>query len=284
VFSDLFNVDILDPVSNHDLNVGLTAWWLGLPGQSGGWGSMLDLRGRFHGVSENGCVFAFPRPEGFGFYDTTPGTNTRVNVGSGVPVSTGDFTASAWVYPTANPGAGLVSRWWGFHRDGWPFPGWSFGRATSGSGMSNSLYVWDGTSWKSFGADWTLNVWQHTILRVSGTTATAFVNGVAVGSPVTLAARSSWSGNRAIAGTAESISAGKFTGYSGDYRLYDGRALSDADCWSLYVQSLRGHPDTLRRSYSRVSVIAGPPSAAAPVWVQAAVPVVPDRQLILTPF
>lgn len=36
-----------------------------------------------------------------------------------------------------------------------------------------------------------------------------------------------------------------------DVRLYGGRFLGPAEAWSLYEQSLRGHPDTLRRYANR---------------------------------
>src|SRR5688500_11296274 len=100
-------VSLLGPVNRlHPLNRGLVAWFLTLPGLSGGlkWHNLMDLSNGPHGTLTSmdpptDWVSAKARPGGFGALDFD-GSNDDVRFTFPIAIANVPITASAWVYPT----------------------------------------------------------------------------------------------------------------------------------------------------------------------------------------
>lgn len=238
-----YRVDLQNPVADHPLNHrGLASWWLPLPHLSGG-RRLWDLCNRNHGTLTNhptdGTAWS-GGPGGFGSI-TFDGTNDTVEVGVATSTQiTGDLsvfavakTTSSSTYKELFQAANSVS----------PYLGYGFGIG----GTVGRIGLWqDGFGdWKSSSGTWNDGQWHHiglTINAVAGSL-TFYIDGKDSGTGT--------AGTRGISGQAKSIGgASNIPRYLAcslaELRIYSG-LLSPVEVRALYDQSLRGHPDTLRR-------------------------------------
>lgn len=227
-------IDLGNPVAKHPLNEGLAAWWLPLPNNQGG-GTLFDLLGRYNGTLTNGPTWA-EGPNGFGAL-TFDGTNDYVSaaVPTGLHGSvTG--TISAWVRGDAANDTGaplhcssdLTDQYYAYFGDGKVYL--SLLRSNRASGITPVV---------------TLTTWHMLTVTTDGATWSLYQNGVLAGSQT---AQATVSATAMRLGRDESVQ--YWGGRVADVRVYT-RCLPAAEVLSLYDQSLRGHPDTLRRRPKR---------------------------------
>ena len=262
-------IDLQNPVSDHPLNDGLVSWWL--PLRATGYGTTLfDLCKRNDGTLISGPTWTAGR-DGFGAL-SFDGSNDYVETGAISP-SPQTLSFECWVRlsSTATEQTLLAI---------------TNGGATPSQysqllrfGSSAAVYCFDGapklTASASLGTS--AGVWYHVVgVWQNLGSQTVYVDGVqratgAIGNLFT-----GWSPSPRVSFgviATLSASAARFSGDFGFARFYN-RALSAADVASLYDQTLRGHPDTIRR-YSSARWFVGsvatspPPPPASSTFIPA---------------
>lgn len=244
-------LDLGNPVSDHPLNRGLVAWWLGLPNNSGGT-RLHDLKGARPGTLTNGPTWT---GTGSAAGDRSAlrfdGSNDYVAVSTS-PVTANPVTVCGWVYPlSASTGNTVISLRGSSGGDGWwlnVFEGtWRYKVRASGAdnavlGGTVSTSRWQfvcGVS--AANNDHRLYVNGVQVATDTGTYAVAAVDNVALG---------------AEANTGSGAGGNPLSGWGADWPVYN-RALSASEVFALYEQGLRGHPGTLRRWSRKVTVFGG---------------------------
>lgn len=236
-------INLLDPIADHDLNVGLVGWWHGLENNSGGlvW---YDLLGKNTGVLT-----------GFGTYTSSSGWNVNTVAFDGT-----DDAANLGLCPdlelTADMAVMLAFRttestgyreWVNAAQGGSPFAGWGFGLGPSGSTMG----FWPGAP----GNDWSYantaindGVWHYGGISISGSTATFYLDGRSDGSFTPGAARNPSGQVKSIGAN---IAFGRYSQVTlASVRVYN-RAITSSDVSDLFYQHLQDYPDLLRRDSRR---------------------------------
>lgn len=238
-----------DPVVRaHPLNRGREAWWLTLPGRAGG-ATFHDLMGRnpgslvaFADASTNGWRGP-SRPGGFGEL-LLDGIADGARVTTNFSPTYGDFTCAFWFRPG---GLGNVDydrvvdldydTGFCFCRNANILDSWLLLIADPGLSATVTVALPDGA-------------WHHVVVRRSGSTGSVFADGGATtaSNTVTTAAlapttpfRMGWS-----AKVPPTFNYNQYKGRLDDVSLWR-RALSDAECRSLYDLSRRGYPGILNR-------------------------------------
>jgi len=254
-------IDLGNPVANHPLNLGLVAWYLPLPNNAGG-GTLFDLKGRSHGTLVNGPTWsAGGRPGALRPCLSFDGSDDYVGItpatSAGWPDIGGAKTISMWTQfdsTLANSrilfslvlddsgGAGnsldlyfsnsfsvrdINCRQWGGQLRLTAYPAdygvsaesWFHLTYTSGSGWTPQKFYFNGIPAASFSEATSTQTGAPGVCRIASFNA-AFPDPYH---------------NRPV----------------DDVRVYN-RALSAADAYALYWQSLRGHPDTMRKWSHRV--------------------------------
>lgn len=245
-------IDLGDPVADHPLNYGLVAWWLGLPNTSGG-GTLFDLvrQPGYDGTLTNGPTRT-PDPSGFGGVAVTSGSSQYVG-NTTLPVLAPPFAAAVWgKWSRTATASGIAGSRSSSAGSGW---GLRFEQPASANVVGVTYFgVADYATSIACPTDWCL----IGLSVPAWTTPT-----VEVYSPA------GWATQTLSAGTP---TAANLTGFvlGTDYRsnaplvpaqgvLGSGWAWNRAgiDFGRLYEQSLRGHPDTLRRYTPRAWVFGG---------------------------
>lgn len=250
------SINAANPVADHPLNRGLTAWWLGLPNIAGG-SRLFDLGGRYPGTLTNGPTWRPAADPGFFNGLDFDGANDYVTFGTSWAPLQGDFTLSMWLRPDTwasgvGEFSGILSKRSAFASMAWELfyndssqsvdQGTAEGLAwASGNSLSNGTI--------GFGVVPPLGSWSHVALTRSGNTYVCYLNGV-TGSTETRAGVVPGGSDQVVMGVLGSELAGTaayhYNGQISDVRVYDGRALSASAVWGLYDQGRRGNPDTLR--------------------------------------
>ena len=105
-------INLADPVNRqHPLNRGLVAWWMALPGLTGG-STLVDLMGRHHGTLTHAAPAqawaGTSRLGGWGALDFSGGAeHVRVDAWDAID-TIDDFHASVWVYVRSLPADDFV--------------------------------------------------------------------------------------------------------------------------------------------------------------------------------
>jgi hypothetical protein len=242
-------LDLGSPVAKHPLNEGLVGWWLPLTNNAGG-GTLFDLGRRYHGTLASGVAWAGgSRPGALGPCLSFDGTDDIVTT-STTPAATGDYSLSFWLRKP------LTTRIVFAHRTGGN-NGWRVMALNNGV-MRFSLGGVEDNNLNSL--VYSASAWHWLCITVSGTSLTGYLS-AAGGGP--LASETITIG--ALSGTPDRFvwGDGLFGGFEFDGLIDDTRVASrrwpDADVRALYSQSLRGHPDTLRR-WSRKAWLMSPPA------------------------
>lgn len=163
---------------------------------------------------------------------------------------TGAITMSAWIKIPATQGGSFVHII-GAYATSSPFAGYGFVVRTD-----DRLAYWSGAhgSWaESNDAILSAGVWEHVVVRVSGTTATFYLNSIQQGTDTT-EEPNAWSGTRAIG--ARSDGTQNLEAVIDDVRIYN-RALSAIEILDIYQ-----HPNAMFEPRDVILVKA--PAVAAP--------------------
>src|SRR5690349_4775681 len=99
-------IDLGNPVADHPLNLGLVAWWLSLPNNSGGT-RLFDITGHGNtGTLTAGPTWRTGLPvwgPGFSSLKFVTGSSQYVDCGNAPVLQiTGNMSVSAWVYLASN--------------------------------------------------------------------------------------------------------------------------------------------------------------------------------------
>ena len=243
-----------DPVErHHPLNAGLVAWWLGLPEVSGG-RQLFDLMGLNHGTLTNGPTWAAD-PGGFGAVNLD-GSDDYVTCGSPAALNVqGPLTLSCWAYLPAVPSSGEP----GIVTNG----AYKFGLTYY---INGQVYFYLGSGGSNVAAAVAAGGWRHLVGTWDGTTAAGGLKLYLAGQQIA----SAFSSN-STTGASGPFQVGNVSGNSGQYlngRIGDvrlsNRCLSASEVAALYDQTVRGHPDTLRRVPGRVWGFLGAAVATSP--------------------
>lgn len=234
-------LDLGNPVADHPLNQSLVSWWLPLPNNSGG-SRLFDLRGGNHGTLTSGPTWT-AGPNGFGAVQFD-GSNDYVDLGNAPQLEiTGHLTLAAFVRTTDLSGYRELLQ---CAQGGSPFNGYGFGTGSNG----NKFGYWQNgfSDWQNSGTDCKDDKYHLWTVTVDSATGSFYLDGRPDG---TFSA-----GSRSASGQQKSIGAGAnvpryLACKLGCLWVYS-RALSASEVAGLYDQTLRGHPDTLRRWTPRV--------------------------------
>ena len=233
-----YRVDLQNPVADHPLNRGLVSWWLPLPHLFGG-NRLWDLCNRNHGTLTSGPVWR-GGATGFGSVDYDGASSVRNIAASGLPAVNSAKSIVVWSKLDTNPsgyaflycggnGAGSSIQF-GFNSGG--------GYAARPGGAGGDYVTASSTP--------AAGLWHGYVYTYDGTNHTLYADAVQVGTNTTASQ----------VGTQSQFSMGKYNLTDFDGQGIDGliqsvsvynRALSPVEVRALYDQSLRGHPDTLRR-------------------------------------
>lgn len=231
----LMCVDLGNPVSDHTLNRGLVAWWTPLK-LSGAGVSSFDVKGGRTATLLNGAGW---RSGPYGF--------AAMNFDG-----TDDYAACAQATELFNPTAGLtvscllrataIDRFLVDHANSAGTQGWAV-RGSAHTGLFfhvNGVRTANGTAIND--GSWYFCAWTW----VPSTSLTSYIHGrqdqqntTAIPASITSASVPLWLGQRRSGGD-------YWPGSIADFRIYN-RALAAAEVKDLYYQTMRGHPDTLRR-------------------------------------
>ena len=177
-----------------------------------------------NGTSANTPVFTTDRHGQAGKAMSFNGSSDKITFSSFAHnIGTGDFTISAWVYPT------VVSGGWdaifGIGADGFSEPGFYI------SSSKLQVYWLTGAYTDVFNTTLTNNTWYHFILLRSSGTVKAYINGV---QETTTYSRSNNVGTTDIAYIGFDGGAGtNISGSISDVRIYN-RALTQVEITQLY--------------------------------------------------
>lgn len=226
---------------SHPLNRGLAGWWLTLPQWRGTiWRGLAGLSGR---RSHDGTLTNFTaggdhwggsrgRRGGFGSLKFDGGDDYVI--GSGLPASVPAYTVSAWVNLAST---GTRNIWSAAYTGNW---------STIFRFDTNVLTIYHLTSPTTFVSvsSGALNTgqWYHTAATWDGATVRLYVDGDPVGTPAATAVALDWSSGWRIG--SQAFNGGELWAGSLDDIRVSTRVVSVAE---IYLQSSRGHPDTLRR-------------------------------------
>lgn len=256
----------LDPACpiewGHPLNRGLLSDWT--PGPLPGWSGGLTIRDLVRGGRTPHDVTLTNGPTWAG--GPTPGSKSVLYDGSNdygglgtalAPFVTGPFAIEMWLKPVAWPTstgqyAGLIAKRSGFSTLAWE---WYYNNPSDAVSQGTN----DGLSWGSgnslsngtigFGVKPALAVWSHIVLTRSGDVYTVYLNGVSAATQ-TRSGTVPGGTDQVVLGVLGSELVGTaafhYSGSIGSARVYDGRALSDAQVGALYQQRRRGSPDLYR--------------------------------------
>ncbi len=256
-------VDMVSPVNRLcPLNRGLVAWWLILPGTTGG-ARLMDImspgpHGR-HGTLINidpAIDWKGPsRRGGFGTlnYD---GSVDRVDLKSDLLLASGEsFTLSVWVYARSlatrfafSVGAAVVPQ--GPHIGSHSSGVWRFG-------------VWGGGQVDN-ATDHTTDTWHHLVGTYDGTNGRLYANGVLIGGPSALTfTGTDGTGRLGILNNLGSL----WNGFIDDARFYR-RIISGYEVEHLYYDALKGYPDTLNWIEEPAVTFAAAAGGTTSPWYQ----------------
>jgi hypothetical protein len=226
------DVDLTNPVNPwDDLNAGLVAWWVGLPGLDGG-PLYYDLCGRYTATMQNlaaaGSAAGWRptlRPGGFGSDFLLDGTNAYGQTPAlSIPAP---FTVSAWFRLTTIGRRNILFG--------------QFSQCAFFVESSNVLSLFRGVSIAG-GGSVAANLDYHAAFSCGAVGGTAYLNGVAVGSTAT--GVNPLSGTYAIGDQYPNHE--HCAGRIGSVRLHS-RALSAAEVSEEYARGLAGWPGLLNR-------------------------------------
>lgn len=224
------------------LNRGLVAWWLGIPGWTGG-RRLIDItspgpNGNHGTLAMDPATDWVPSPRGVRTLEFD-GSADYVDIGSiGFNPRGNSLAISVWAKPARNAsGHDVVIG----NRSGTEIlkiddnaGTWGFEFDPVGSGASIA------------GSDTQLNVWVHLALVFNGTNLIAYENGnqVNISGDISLAdvSADNWVISRREAG----ISGEEFQGQIDDVRIWR-RGLLASEVKAVYLDSLQGYPRTLQR-------------------------------------
>ena len=218
----------------HPLNRGRLAWWLALPGKSGGpqWLDALGLRPATLGVSAGTTPawVASARPGGSAAIDFTSSRYCDGGTSPAYALSR-SFAVAAWVRPNAiGSSMAVISRG----------PGGFFLRVDTAGKLD-----WLASQTADIVGGATALVaatWAHVAATVDATgNVRLFVNGKLDGAATST---QTYAGSRLFIGT-ETGAGGGWVGQMDDVSVW-GRLLSDSEIGQLYTESARGYPETLR--------------------------------------
>jgi len=164
--------------------------------------------------------YSTPSVGGSGYFDGTGDYLTTPTSGQFTP--TGDFTIGVWIYATAltapTPTNAIMGNYTGNNTTDWMIEIFTGGVLRVYINGSTARIV------SSAGVIST-NEWMYIAVARSGSTITAYVNGVAVGSQYTFSGTVGDPAKTIVIGNSNN-SAQPFTGYISDVRLVDGTAIS----------------------------------------------------------
>ena len=257
-------IDLGNPVADHGLNYGLTAWWLPLPNNQGG-SRLFDLCGKSPGTLTNGPTWTTgPRPEFAAVqYD---GTNDYASLGTFTGLGSTNRTLAVLFRPTTVDGTS---------RRVVCFPAGEGADATAEQTpfvvnvrSTGAQVGFGGTPYQGYiNYTPTANAWHFLVASVTGQVCTAWL--WKDGAYTSLGSSGTNTGGVATnpVGYIGRFNTGYgqyFAGQVADVRLY--YRPSDAGfAAALYDQSRRGHPDTLRRWSPRARLFGGSGSSAVSV-------------------
>lgn len=93
------------------------------------------------------------------------GTTSVINCGSSISLDSNNWTIALWVYPTATPAWARVISY--------------YGNGPTIQAQSGAMWICHGSSSDfNMGFSWDLNQWNHMVVTRSGSTITAYKNGV----------------------------------------------------------------------------------------------------------
>lgn len=236
-------LDLDRPVSDHPLNYGLIGWWAAMPfGPYMGGARLLDLLGLTHGTLTNGPAWAgsMGRTGGRGSV-SFDGTNDYAL--ATLPLLSMPVTIMCWARPNTTL-AGNGSAVSVVNGDLSQYCTLSF-RTTSDATRVWALTRTAGPTFAqaATSTSYAPAAWNHVAgVFTSSTSRAAFLNGGNKGTDTT--SNNPGGFVNGYVGTLNNVSS-FFPGSVDDVRVYT-RALSDAEVFAAYEQSLKGHPDTLR--------------------------------------
>lgn len=264
---DFRNVDLSRPVNTrHPLNRGLVAWWMPLPGISGG-SLLVDLCGQYHAK-----IFGATWDARVGRGRVPRFVRASTQYASGpVPAINDPLTIATWFKSDDTTNSQEICM---------------FGNASAvdfyrlninGAAQTVRAIATDGgvSRISTSSNTWTANTWNFgAAVFASITSRTAFLNGVAA-TPETTAATLNVPDVIAIGRSEISGFPNYLNGWLDDTRVYN-RALSTDELVALQRESQLGHPNTLnrkRRFFAIPSAGSGDISASATwTWTPTATP------------
>lgn len=239
-------INYANPVSDHPLNAGLASWWLPLPNSQGG-GKLFDLKGKSNGTLTNGPAWVSGRAGGSAL-TFAAASSQRVDLPD-LSAYNGSAAASLVLVlrrTTATPSADSNAGCWRVRGNDLSFnahypytDGKIYLGVFNGDNVGRPINGYDDSSYNK-------TVWHHLAIVNRGSGAGDYRlirDGTLVTSGTGLS--SCTFGAAPALGFSVTGSYGDFV--LADVRLYPARALTDSEAAALYEQSLRGHPDLLRR-------------------------------------
>ena len=219
---------------SHPLNRDRLAWWLALPGKSGGpqWLDVMGLRPATLGNAPAATPrwVTSSRPGGTAALDF--GGSQLCDAGTSAAFALSrSFAIAAWVRPTTiGPTMGIISRGAGgfyLRVDTACKIDWLASQTADIVGGATALVAAS---------------WAHVAATVDATgNVRLFVNGKLDGAATST---QTYAGSRLLIGT-ETGSGSQWVGQMDDVSVW-GRQLSDGEVGQLYSESARGYPETLR--------------------------------------
>jgi hypothetical protein len=242
------DITLRDPIAKHPLNVGRVAWWLGLPGLTGG-PKWFDLMGLSH------AAYSVTTPPSLGAWSPTarPGGYAQANFASNrwtTPSAPrldcpAGLTLSSWVNPNATQGIHAEI----FRRNN------SYLFRFDGS-LVPVAYIWNTVGFTSLAAasaipaaKWSMATvtWDHVNISL-------YVNGI-LSASVAKTGTAPTGSSALVIGDSETANAEPFSGSLDDVAVWN-RSLSAAQIFQLYTLSQQGYPGVLNRE-SRTIVAFG---------------------------
>lgn len=258
------DIDLLNPVSSHQLNSGLVSWWLPLPNVDGGT-LMRDLVGPNHLTLTNGPVWETARGDRFRSVKHDGSNDWLVKnspVGFLNPSTASEFTFAAWLRTRTISGKSAAI---------------SFTSLADGnSGGAISIQVVSGNWYAEGKGNFTQPSLTSNVAAANntdylvgftrkGATNRIYVNGVERNSNTTTP--QNFTINYVY--MAAYSTAYSFAQHYIKSGWYYKRALSPADMMNLYNQARTGYPDTLRRlRRPAYYLVSAPPGGFQSAWAR----------------